>query len=152
MSAPTVWIDADAAPKACKEVAYKASANRGVHLVLVANRWQPTPKSNRIRFVQVDKGFDVADEYIVEHVAAGDLVVTNDVPLAADVIEKGATVVRPRGEELTEETVRQQLSVRDFLDELRGGGVMSGGPPPYSPKDKQRFANALDRWLTRALR
>lgn len=98
--------------------------------------------------VVVGSGFDVADDHIVEHCRPGDLVVTNDVPLAAQVIEKGATAVRCRGELLTRANIEQRLATRDLLDELRGGGVMTGGPPPYSQADKQRFANALDRWLT----
>lgn len=145
----TIWIDADAAPRACKEVLYRASDRRKLPLVLVANRWQQVPASSRITFVQVGKGFDVADDYIVDHCSAGDLVITNDIPLAAQVIEKGASVLRPRGEELTADNVRHQLSMRDFMDEMRGNGVMTGGPPAYGPKDKQSFANALDRWLAR---
>jgi uncharacterized protein YaiI (UPF0178 family) len=147
---PTVWIDADAAPRACKDVLFRASERRGLSLVLVANRAQRTPRSARVRMVVVGQGFDVADEYIAEQVGAGDLVITNDVPLAAAVIERGATVIRPRGEELTEANVQQRLAVRDIMDELRGGGeALMGGPPPYSDKDKQRFANALDRWITK---
>ena len=148
---PTIWIDADAAPRACKDVLFRASQRRKVPLVLVANRWQQTPRSSRIRFVQVGKGFDVADDYIAEHCTAGDLVVTNDIPLAAQVIEKGARVLRPRGEELTEANVRQRLAMRDFKEELRASGVMTGGPPAYGDREKQRFSNALDRWLTRNL-
>ena len=149
---PTVWIDGDAAPKACKEVVYKASARTGVHVVFVANRFHQVPTSERVRFVQVQGGPDVADDHIAEHCAQGDLVLTEDIPLAARVIEKGGTVVRFRGEELDEENVRERLSMRDFLDELRQGGVMTGGPAAYKPKDKQNFSNALDRWLTRSVR
>ena len=144
---PTVYIDADATPRACKEVLFRASERRGLPLVLVANRWGKVPRSTRIRMVVVEQGFDVADEWIAAECQDGDLVITNDIPLAAQVIEKGAHVIRPRGEELTAANVRQQLAMRDFLDELRGGGVMGGGPPPYGPKDRQRFSNALDRWI-----
>jgi uncharacterized protein YaiI (UPF0178 family) len=149
---PTVWIDADAAPGACKEVAFRAADRRKVMVVLVANRAQRIPRSAFLRFVQVSAGADVADDHIAASCEAGDLVVTADIPLAARAVERGAIVVTPTGEELTADNVRQRLSVRDFLDDLRGGGVMTGGPPPYGDKDKQRFANALDRWLTKALR
>lgn len=145
---PTIWIDADAAPRACKEVLFKASERRRVSLILVANAWQQIPRNRLVRFVQVAQGLDVADDYIAAECAAGDLVITNDIPLASQVIEKGATVLRPRGEELAASNVAQRLAMRDFMDELRGEGVMTGGPPPYSPKDKQRFSNALDRWIT----
>jgi len=126
----TIWIDADAAPRACKDVLFRASQRKKVSLVLVANSYQTVPKLNWIRFVQVGKGFDVADDYIVEHCAAGDLVITNDIPLADQVIDKGAAVIRPRGEELDAKNVKQRLAQRDCLDELRGGGVVTGGPPP----------------------
>ncbi|MBW1878244.1 MAG: DUF188 domain-containing protein [Deltaproteobacteria bacterium] len=126
----TIWIDADAAPRACKDVLFRASQRKKVSLVLVANSYQTVPKLNWIRFVQVGKGFDVADDYIVEHCAAGDLVITNDIPLADQVIDKGAAVIRPRCEELDAKNVKQRLAQRDFLDELRGGGVVTGGPPP----------------------
>ncbi len=149
---PTIWIDADAAPRACKEVLFKASAKRKVALVLVANHWQQTPRNRLVRFVQVAAGMDVADDYIAEHVEEGDLVITNDIPLAAQVVEKGAEVLRPRGEPLNTTNVAQKLAMRDFMDELRGTGVMTGGPPPYADKDKQRFANAIDRWVTLAQR
>ena len=146
---PTIWIDADAAPRACKDIVFRASERTGMAVVLVANQDQHTPKAQQIRAVRVGAGFDVADDYIVEHCEGGDLVITADIPLAAQVIEKGALVVDPRGEELTESNVRQRLAMRDFMDSLRGGGVMTGGPPPFGPKDKQRFANSLDRWLAR---
>ncbi len=147
----TIWIDADATPRACKEVLFRASERRGVSLVLVANRAQQVPRSRRITFVQVGRGLDVADDYIAERVVEGDLVITNDIPLASQVIEKGASVLRPRGEELDRANIAQRLSMRDFMDELRGSGVMTGGPPAWGTKDKQRFSNALDRWLTRNL-
>ena len=145
---PTIWIDADAAPRACKEVLFKASERRRVRLMLVANHWQQTPRNKLIGFVQVGQGDDVADDYIAANCEAGDLIITNDIPLAAQVIEKGATVLRPHGETLTESNVQQRLNMRNFLDDLRGEGVLTGGPPPYGDKDKQRFANAVDRWIT----
>ena len=149
LTGPTIWIDGDAAPKACKEIVYKASRRTKRRVVLVANRAQVVPRMPTVRFVQVGGGMDVADDYIAEHCQPGDLVLTADIPLAARVIEAGGTVLRFRGEPLTEANVRQRLNMRDFMDELRGEGVMTGGPPPYGPKEKQRFANALDRWLSR---
>lgn len=116
--------------------------------MLVANRLQKVPRSKWVRAVKVGAGFDVADDWIVDNVNPGDLVITNDIPLAAQAIDKGATILRPRGQELDERNVRQKLAMRDLMDELRGAGVMTGGPPPYSPRDKQQFANAIDRWLT----
>jgi len=146
---PTIWIDGDAAPKACKEIVYKASRRTRRAVILVANRFQVTPRMSTVRFVQVSGGMDVADDYIAENCQPGDLVLTADIPLAARVIEAGGAVLRFRGEPLDEANVRQRLNMRDFMDELRGEGVLTGGPPPYGPKDKQRFANALDRWLNR---
>jgi uncharacterized protein YaiI (UPF0178 family) len=145
---PTIWIDGDAAPRPCKEVVYKASRRTKMPVVIVANHGQVIPRMPTLRFVQVGGGADVADDYIAEHCQPGDLVLTADIPLAARVIEAGGTVLRFRGEPLDEANVRQRLNMRDFMDELRGEGVMTGGPPPYSTKDKQRFANALDRWLS----
>ena len=146
---PSIWIDGDAAPKACKEIVYKASRRTKVPVVLVANRFQVTPRMPTVRFVQVSGGMDVADDYIAEHCQQGDLVLTADIPLAARAIEAGSTVLRFRGEPLDASNVRQRLNMRDFMDELRGEGVLTGGPAPYGPKEKQRFANALDRWLSR---
>lgn len=149
---PTIWVDADAAPRACKEVLFRAAERRAVPVVLVANRAQAIPRSRFIRFQLVKQGLDVADDAIAAACEAGDLVITNDVPLAAIVVERGAVALRPHGELLDADNVRAQLARRDLLEELRGAGVMTGGPPPYSERDKQQFANALDRWLTRALR
>lgn len=146
---PTIWIDADGSPVAVKLMVFKASTHTKVPVMVVANRWQQTPKLQWIQSIVVEGGLDVADDYIADHCAAGDLVITSDIPLAARVVEVGATVLRFRGEELTETNVQQRLQVRDFFDELRGGGVQTGGPPPYGPKDKQRFANGLDKWLAR---
>ncbi len=146
---PTIWIDGDGAPKACKEMLFKASGRTGIAVVLVANRAQRVPVTQSVRFVQVSGGLDVADDYIAENCQPGDLVITEDIPLAARIVEAEGTVIRFRGELLTEDNVDQRLAKRNFLDELRGGGVMTGGPPPYGPKDKQRFAGALDRWLAR---
>ncbi len=144
---PTLWIDGDGAPKACKDIIFRASERTGVAVMLVANRGQHVPRIPTVQQQVVPGGLDVADDYIADRVQSGDLVITSDIPLAARVIEAGGTVIRFRGEPLTEENVRQRLAVRDLMDEMRGAGVMTGGPPPYGPKDKQRFANALDRWL-----
>lgn len=144
----TIWIDADAAPRPVKELVYRAAQKRQVLVILVANQGQVVPRSKHIRTIQVSGGLDRADEYIVEQLVPGDLVVTADIPLAAAAVEKGAQVLQFRGELLDAGNVRQRLAVRDLMDDLRGAGVNTGGPPPFSPKDTQRFANALDRWLT----
>lgn len=144
----TIWLDGDAAPRAVKDIVFRAATKRRVAVVMVSNRWQKVPRSKWIRMVQVEGGLDRADEYIVEQLSAGDLVITADIPLAADAVEKGATVLRFRGEQLDASNVRQRLAVRDLMDDLRGAGVQTSGPPPFSTKDSQRFANALDRWLT----
>ena len=147
-----VWIDADACPKMVKELVYKASFRLQFPVCLVANSYLSTPPAPNISFVQVDQGADVADAYIVENCAVSDLVVTADIPLAALLVEKGATAINPRGEIYTEENVRERLSVRDFMQELRDSGLETGGPAPLGPKDKERFANALDRILTKMLK
>lgn len=144
----TIWVDADAAPRPCKAILFKAAQKRDVDVVLVANGWQTVP-GGRISFVQVPGGPDVADDYIAERCARGDLVITADIPLAARAVERGAEVVTPHGRELDADSVGEALSVRDFNQELRNLGVMTGGPRPYDGKAKQRFANALDRWIAR---
>lgn len=146
-----IWIDADACPKAVREVALKASEKRRVPLTFVANKFIPTPHTDWITAVKVEQGPDVADAYISQHVSPEDLVVTQDVPLAAEVVGKGALAISLHGVTWTEENVREKLSIRDFLHEVRESGVMTGGPPPYDNKAKQAFANALDRWLTASL-
>ncbi len=145
-----IWIDGDGVPSACKDIVYKASQRTKFPVTLVANRYQQTPKFRWIQFQLVEGGLDVADDFIADHCSVGDLVITSDIPLAARVIEVGATVIRFRGEELTASNVAQRLQVRDFMDELRGTGVNTGGPPPFGQKDKQRFAGAIDRWLNKA--
>ena len=149
----TIWVDADACPKAVKEVLCKA-ANRVQHpLIFVANQYIQVPKSAWIAARQVEQGFDVADDYIVQHCEADDLVVTQDIPLAAELIEKGAQVINPRGEELGKQNIKQKLNMRDFMETMRSSAVeMRGGPAPFSAKDKQNFANALDRHLAKLLR
>lgn len=142
-----IWVDADACPVAIKEILFRAAEREQVAVTLVANQYLRTPPSRFIRAVQVPGGFDVADNEIARRVVAGDLVVTQDIPLAAQAIEKGALALHPRGELYTPETIAQRLSMRNFMDELRGSGVDTGGPAAFHARDKQAFANQLDRWL-----
>jgi uncharacterized protein len=147
-----IWVDADACPGAVKEILYRAAERARVPLTLVANQPLRTPPSPYIRTLQVPRGFDVADNEIARRVQAGDLVVTADIPLAAQVIERGAHALDPRGELFSPETIRERLTMRDFMDELRASGVQTGGPPPLAHGDRQRFANQLDRLLARVAR
>jgi len=142
-----IWVDADACPGVIKEILFRAAEREKITVTLVANQWLRTPPSRYIHAVQVPGGFDVADGEIVRRVAAGDMVVTQDIPLAALVLEKGALALNPRGELYTRETIAQRLSMRNFMEELRGTGVDTGGPATFSQRDRQSFANALDRWL-----
>lgn len=146
-----IWVDADACPNVIKEILFRASERTQVPLTLVANQPTRIPTSPLIRQVQVSSGFDEADRRIVELVAPGDLVITADIPLAAKVIEKGALALNPRGELYTEDNVRERLAMRNLMDELRGGGLITGGPAVLNQGDRQAFANALDRVLTRTL-
>ncbi len=147
-----IWIDADACPRAVKEVIFKASFRLKVPVCLVANNYMAVPQAPLISFVKVEDGADIADLYIFDQVTANDLVITADIPLAALVVEKGATAINPRGELYTEENVRERLSMRDFMQTLRDSGVDTGGPPPFGPKDKERVANSDDRILTRMMK
>ncbi|MEP7185432.1 MAG: YaiI/YqxD family protein [Rhodanobacter sp.] len=147
--APQIWVDADACPVVIKEILFRAAERAQVTVTLVANQHLRTPASRYIRAIQVAGGFDVADDEIVQRVSAGDLVVTQDIPLAAQVLDKGALAINPRGELYTNETIAQQLSMRNFMDELRGSGVDTGGPAPFHSRDRQTFANQLDQWLNR---
>ena len=142
-----IWVDADACPRVIKDILYRAAERRRVRLVLVANSRFDTPRSAYIEFLQVGSGFDKADQAIVREARDGDLVVTTDIPLAAGVIEKGGTGLSPRGELFTAENIRGRLTMRDLMDELRGSGVMTGGPSALKPRDRQEFSNQLDRWL-----
>lgn len=144
-----IWVDADACPNVIKDVLFRAAQRAQVETVLVANQPARVPRSSFIRTMQVGSGFNAADERIVELLAAGDLVVTADIPLAAAVIEKGGVALNPRGELYTPENVRERLSMRNFMDELRGGGLASGGPAALSARDRQLFANGLDAWIAR---
>lgn len=145
-----IWVDADACPVVIKEILYRAADRTGVELILVANQPLSTPNSSNIKTVQVAQGFDVADDEIVKRCDSGDLIITSDIPLAAEVIEKGAHALSPRGEMHTKENIGARLNMRDFLDTMRSSGVeMSGGPAAFSQRDKQDFANNLDRFLTK---
>ena len=145
-----IWIDADACPAEAKEVLFRAAQRIGLQLTLVANQHLSTPPSKNINSLQVPGGFDVADDEIVKRMAAGDLVITSDIPLAAEVIEKGGIALSPRGELHTRENIGAKLNMRDFMDTMRSSGVeMGGGPAAYGQRDKQAFANNLDRLLTR---
>lgn len=142
-----IWVDADACPRVIKEILYRAAERVQCQLVLVANQLLDIPRSAFIKSIRVAPGFDVADNHIVQQVAEGDLVITADIPLAAEVLEKGAEALNPRGELYSRETIRQKLTMRDFMDEMRGSGVITGGPPPFNQTDRREFANALDRFL-----
>lgn len=149
----TLWIDADAAPRDVKEICFRASERLALSTVLVANqRLQLPPGYKHLSSVRVDGGPDVADAYIAEHAVAGDVAITQDIPLAALLVPNGVTVLDPRGEEYTAESIGERLSVRNFMDSLRGAGVETGGHGAYGAREKQAFANALDRALTRAMR
>jgi uncharacterized protein YaiI (UPF0178 family) len=148
-----LWLDADAAPRDVKEVCFRASERLALATVLVANQRLQLPVGYaHLSAVRVEGGPDVADRYIAEHAEAGDVAVTADIPLAALLVPAGVVVLDPRGEEYTAESIGERLSVRNFMDALRGSGVETGGHAAYGPREKQAFANALDRALTRALR
>jgi uncharacterized protein YaiI (UPF0178 family) len=145
-----IWVDADACPVVIKEVLFRAAERTGVSLTLVANQALNTPPSRHITTLQVPQGFDVADNEIVKRMEAGDLVITGDIPLAAEVIEKGGQALSPRGELYSPEDIRGRLTMRDFMDTMRSSGIdTSGGPPPLNHGDRQSFANHLDTILTR---
>lgn len=145
-----VWVDADACPSEIKELLYRAAMRRKVKATLVANQQMRTPKSEYIDSIVVQAGMDVADRRIVALLEPGDLVVTADIPLVADVVARGGQALNPRGELYTDSNIGERLAVRNMLDDLRAGGQITGGPPNFNAKDKQAFANQLDRWLTKA--
>lgn len=145
-----IWVDADACPAVVKEILYRAAERARVPLTLVSNQPLRTPPSPFIRALQVPRGFDVADNEIARRVAPGDLVVTADIPLAAEVIGRGGYALDPRGELYSPDTIRERLTMRDFMDSMRASGVQTGGPPPLTQGDRQLFAGHLDRWLARA--
>ncbi|WP_019626828.1 YaiI/YqxD family protein [Thioalkalivibrio sp. ALJT] len=142
-----IWVDADACPVVIKEILFRAAKRTETPLTLVANQPMRTPPSKWIDSIQVGAGFDVADNEIVRRLGPGDLVITADIPLAAEVIEKGGQALNPRGELYTRDNIRERLSMRDFMDTLRSSGVETGGPAALGPRDRQAFGNALDRWL-----
>jgi uncharacterized protein YaiI (UPF0178 family) len=144
-----IWVDADACPGVIKEILFRAAERKQIQTVLVANQLIRHPPSPWIRAVQVPKGFDVADNHIVDSASVGDLVITADIPLAAAVIDKGAHALNPRGEFYSKENIRQLLDMRNFMDTLRSSGVETGGPASFSQADRQTFANQLDRLLTK---
>jgi len=147
-----IWVDADACPAVIKDILFKAARRTKLPLSLVANHSMSVPPDKHITLTQVPSGFDAADDYIVEKCEAGDLVITNDIPLAADVLAKNALALNSRGEEYDKSSIKQILGMRDFMDTMRSSGEHTGGPKAFSQRDKQNFANALDRLLTQGLR
>jgi uncharacterized protein YaiI (UPF0178 family) len=144
-----IWVDADACPKVIKDILFRAAERLRIFLTLVANRSLQIPRSRYIRAIQVVAGFDVADHRIVQELQCGDLVITADIPLAAEIIEKGGHALDPRGEFYTKDNIGQRLALRNFMDELRGSGVDTGGPSSISQSDRHAFANQLDRFLAK---
>jgi uncharacterized protein len=144
-----IWVDADACPVVIKEILFKASERTETPLILVANRFIQTPPSKYISSVQVPSGFDVADNEIVRRAEEGDLVITSDIPLADEVLDKGALAFSPRGEKFTKENIKPRLNMRDFLETMRGSGLQTGGPPSLNQADRKAFADGLDRWLSK---
>ncbi len=144
-----IWVDGDACPAVVKDILFRAAERTRVPLTLVANKLLRVPPSPYIKAVQVPHGFDVADDHIVQQIAAGDLVITADIPLASQVIERGAHALNPRGECYSVENIRERLAMRNFLDEMRGAGLATSGPAAFSHGDRQAFANQLDRFLAK---
>ncbi|GLP96433.1 YaiI/YqxD family protein [Paraferrimonas sedimenticola] len=145
-----IWVDADACPGVIKETLFRAAQRTGLMLTLVANHGMRTPKAANIRMLQVPSGFDVADNEIVKRAEAGDLVITADIPLASEVIAKGAHALSPRGERFTKDNIGGRLNMRDFMDSLRGSGIDTGGPPPLSQQDRHAFAAELDKAIAQS--
>lgn len=148
-SGASIWVDADACPKVIKDILYRAAERTGVAVILVANQALIVPRIASLRVLQVSQGFDVADNEIVRRVTAGDLVITADIPLAAEVIAKGGHAVNPRGELYSPDTIRGLLNLRDFMDTMRASGNVGGGPPPLTQANRNAFAGHLDSWLAR---
>ena len=145
-----IWVDADACPVVIREILFRAAQRTGLELTLVANQSVQVPRSPNIRTLRVAAGFDVADNEIVKRVASGDLVITSDIPLAADVIAKGGVALTPRGELHSADNIKARLNMRDFMDTMRASGVQTGGPPVLNQTDRKNFADNLDRILTRS--
>ena len=148
----SIWVDADACPVIIKEILFRAATRTKTLVTLVANQPLRVPSSPHIKTLQVAAGFDVADNEIVKRVVAGDLVITSDIPLAAEVVDKGAQALSHRGESYTKETIRQRLNMRDFMETLRNSGVQTGGPGAMNHADRQTFANKLDQWIAKQQR
>ena len=142
-----IWVDADACPVVIKEILFRAAQRTGIQVTLVANQTVNIPNSRFINFIQVPQGFDVADDEIVNRLAPGDLVITSDIPLAAEVIEKGGHALNPRGEMYSANSIKAQLTMRDFMETMRASGINTGGPPPLSQGDRKAFADHLDKIL-----
>lgn len=145
----TIWVDADACPVPVKEMLFRAAARTRTLVVLIANQYIQIPASPYIQMQQVTAGFDVADNEIVRRAQADDIVITADIPLAAEVVDKGCVALNPRGELYTKENIKARLNMRDFLETLRSSGVQTGGSEPFNQTDRQRFANQLDKWLAK---
>jgi uncharacterized protein YaiI (UPF0178 family) len=145
----SIWVDADACPKVIKEILFRAAERTGVTVTLVANRSLAIPRISSLRVLQVAAGFDVADKVIANRAVAGDLVITADIPLAAEIIEKGGEALNPRGERYSPDTIRGVLTMRDFMDTMRASGNVGGGPPTLTQADRNAFASHLDKWLAR---
>ncbi len=146
---PNIWVDADATPKPVREIICRAAIRTGITTSFVANHNVPVTRHPCIRSVQVAPGFDIADNLIAQEAQPGDLVITQDIPLAAEVVEKKVEAINNRGETYKPETIRQKLNMRDFMESMRSSGIQTGGPAAFSDRDKQAFANALDRWLAK---
>jgi uncharacterized protein YaiI (UPF0178 family) len=144
-----IWVDADACPRVIRDILFRAAERCGVEVTLVANQSIEIPRSRHIKMLRVSSGFDVADNEIVSRAEPGDLVITADIPLAAEVVEKRAQALSPRGERFTPDNIRERLNMRDFMDTMRSSGFTGGGPPPLSATDRQAFANGLDSYLAR---
>lgn len=144
-----IWVDADACPSVIKDILFRVADRLQIQVTLVANKLLRTPPSRFVKAIQVPAGFDVADNEIVRLAQPGDLVITADIPLASDALEKGAFALNPRGEFYTKDNIQQFLTMRSFMDELRSSGVETGGPAPFSQADTRNFANQLDRHLAR---
>lgn len=144
-----IWVDADACPNVIKEILFRVANRVGVAVTLVANHYVRVPPSPHIKSIQVESGFDVADNYIVQQAEAGDLVITADIPLADELITKGAHALNPRGEMYTKDTIKQRLQMRDFMETMRSSGIQTGGPAPLSQSDRQNFANKLDSFVAK---
>ncbi len=145
-----IWVDADACPNVIKEILFRAALRTNIPLTLVANHFLRTPPSPLIRAVQVEGGFDVADDFIAQNCKPRDLVITADIPLAAAVMKNGGHALNPRGEFYTDDNIRERVAMRNFMDQMRASGIQTGGPPALDSRDRQKFANALDAFLAKA--